>query len=171
MWSRLDEWGQSSTSRFNGIHEAWALFEAYPLGVGFQSYTLYVDRVSELALMPWEYQPVHNIFMLMLTELGILGLMLGLWFFVFAILKLYERRKRLLTKQRLQKKRLLLCALLIIAFIGLFDHYWLSLHQGLAILTLFFGMASAFSSEPSSIKAIKKGAPLQQNPIDLTKSL
>lgn len=171
LWFRIDELSQSTAERLKGFYDAVMLFDMNPLGVGFQSHTLNLDYVSQIPLMPWDYQPVHNIFLLMLSELGVFGLLLGTWFFLFTILKLYERRKHLLTKQRLQKKRLLLCAMLIIALIGMFDHYWLSLHQGLALLTFFFGLASAFSLDPSHVKAIKKGALLKRTPIDPTQNL
>jgi len=171
LWSRIDDLSQSTGERLKGFYDAIMIFDSNPLGVGFQSHTLHLDAVSTVPLMPWDYQPVHNIFLLMLSELGVFGLLLGTWFFLFSILKLYERRKHLLTKQRLQKKRLLLCAILVIALIGLFDHYWLSLHQGLALLIFFFGLASAFSLDPSHVKAIKKGAVLKQTPIDPTQNL
>jgi len=170
-WMRVSDLSQSSSLRVDGIMTALEVFDSHPMGVGFRAYTMALDQVGTQALMPWDYQPVHNIFMLLLTELGVFGLLLGTWFFLFTILKLYERRKRLLTKQRLQKKRLLLCAMMIIAIIGLFDHYWLSLNQGLAVLTLFFGLASAFSLDPSHVKAIKKGVSMRRSQIDLTENL
>jgi hypothetical protein len=171
LWMRLSDLSQSSSLRVEGLMQALQVFDSNPMGVGFRSYTLAIDQVTNTAIMPWEYQPVHNIFMLLLTELGIFGLLLGTWFFMFSILKLYERRKSFLTSQRLKKKRLLLCAMFVIAIIGLFDHYWLSLNQGLAVMTLFFGLASAFSLEPTHVKAIKKGAMLHRTQIDPTESL
>lgn len=170
-WLRLSDLSQSSSIRVEGLFTALEVFDSHPMGVGFRAYTMALDQVGTQALMPWDYQPVHNIFMLLLTELGIFGLLLGSWFFLFTILKLHERRKRFLTKQRLQKKRLLLCSMMIIAIIGLFDHYWLSLNQGLATLTLFFGLASAFSLDPSHVKAIKKGVSMRRSQIDPTENL
>lgn len=171
LWFRFEDLSQSIGERLQGFKDAINMFDDYPLGVGFKSYTSHLDAVSTTTLMPWDYQPVHNIFLLMLSELGVFGLLLATWFFLFTILKLYERRKHWLTKQRQQKKRLLLCSMLIIAFIGLFDHYWISLPQGLALLTFFFGLASAFSLEPVHVLAIKKGVTLKRSQIDPTKSL
>lgn len=171
LWFRFDELTQSTGERFQGLVDSIAMFDANPLGVGFQFYTLRLDEVSHVTLMPWDYQPVHNIYLLMLSELGVFGLLLGTWFFLFAILKLHERRKFWLTKQRVQKKRLLLSSILIVAIIGLFDHYWISLHQGLALLTFFFALASAFSLDPTHVTAIKKGSALRRSQIDLTESL
>lgn len=169
--SRLEELSQSTGERVKGIMTAFALFEQYPLGVGYRLQTLFLDQAAAAPLMPWDYQPVHNIYLLMLSELGIFGLLLGAWFFIFSILKLYDRRKLLLTRQRLQKKRLLISAILIIALIGLFDHYWLSLSQGVAVLIFFLALASSFSVDPGQVQAIKKGGSLKQSPIDPSKNL
>jgi O-antigen ligase len=171
VWLRFNELSQSAGIRLQGFKDAVTMFDTHPLGVGFQSYTLNLDLVSNIALMPWEYQPVHNIYLLMLAELGVFGLLLGTWFFLFAILKLHEKRKHWLTKQRKQKKLLLLCSILIIALIGFFDHYWISLNQGMALLTFFFALASAFSLDPTHVVAIKKGATLKRTPIDPTENL
>lgn len=62
-------------------------------------------------------QPVHNIFLLVLSEVGILGLLL---FF-----KLFFKKNFLI---------------FVILFLGLFDHYFLTVQQGQLLLVLILGI-------------------------------
>jgi len=52
------------------------MFLKYPLGVGVNGYTLKLEEVAEIELLPWEFQPVHNGYFLILNEVGIQGLLL-----------------------------------------------------------------------------------------------
>ena len=96
--------------RLSGYTYAWELMKTHPFGIGFSHSTLFLDPVTSLPLMPWEYQPVHNIFLLLLTELGWPSLLL-----LFAV--------------RFKKNTYWGAAILIL-IIGLFDHYLLTLDQG-----------------------------------------
>jgi len=68
-------------------------------------------------------QPVHNLFLLVGAEAGLLGLALFSLFW-FALFK------------RAQKDQFLFLAVLAIFLTGLFDHYWLTLQQNMLLLTL-----------------------------------
>lgn len=65
-------------------------------------------------------QPVHNIFLLVLSEAGIFGLMPVL-FLLYKLLRKY-----------------FLIGLFVLVT-GLFDHYWMTLQQNLLLLALVFG--------------------------------
>lgn len=71
-------------------------------------------------------QPVHNIYLLVAAELGIPG------FLIFASFLFF-----LLKKIRSLPLLLVLCSIL---FIGLFDHYWLTLQQGQLLLAVVTGL-------------------------------
>jgi len=45
-------------------------------GVGVANFTLVMEKFSHIKLLPWEFQPVHNAYFLILNETGIQGLML-----------------------------------------------------------------------------------------------
>lgn len=83
--------------------------------------------------VPYPYhflQPVHNIFLLAITELGIpLFLLLcgGLYLFI----------------KRHRSSYLMLACLTAIAGTGMFDHYWLTLQQNLLMMGVVFGYAAA----------------------------
>ncbi len=67
----------------------------------------------------WNLQPVHNIYLLTLSELGIFGL-----FLFFMIIN----------------KSIINLPLIFILITGLFDHYSLTLQQNMLILTFVLGM-------------------------------
>lgn len=66
-------------------------------------------------------QPVHNIFLLVTSELGIVGLMFFCWL-------LYKGFKKFPA------------AFIFIIVTGLFDHYWLTLQQNTLLFALVFGL-------------------------------
>ncbi len=45
-------------------------------GVGVGNFTLEMEAFSEAKLLPWEFQPVHNAYLLILNETGIQGLII-----------------------------------------------------------------------------------------------
>ena len=70
-----------------------------PWGVGVSNFTLQMEKYSdcgpnsgpnclERTYMPWEFQPVHNVYFLILNETGIQGLLIFLMFFL-ALFDLY----------------------------------------------------------------------------------
>lgn len=97
------------------------------LGTGPGSYVQamedYVPRTAKGILL---LQPVHNIFILLFTELGLLG-------FIATMVFLF--RLFVLNVKRISSYSLLI--LLSVFVIGIFDHYFVSLPQGLILLTLF----------------------------------
>ncbi len=122
--------------RLSGYSIAWELIKAHPFGVGFAHSTLFLDSVAPLPFMPWEYQPVHNILLLLLVELGWPSLLL---------LPLAIRFK----------KNLYWGAAILLLIIGLFDHYLLTLDQG-----RFFAVFAL------ALLAIKTEASPDKTPVD-----
>ena len=95
------------------------------IGVGLNNYILNLPR-SDVVGFSWELQPVHNIFLLTFSEVGLIGLL------VFTLL---------LAKGLQNSKGLVFWALLFIVFSGFADHYWLTLQQNQLIFTLVLGLA------------------------------
>jgi len=75
-------------------------------------------------------QPVHNIFLLVAAETGLVGLVIFLWFLILTFKKL------LITNYYL-----LITALIVILVLGLFDHYWLTLQQNQLLVAIVFGLS------------------------------
>ena len=100
-------------------------------GVGVGNYTVVLThKYSNLS--GWQYQPVHNTFLLILVELGLVGLSLS---FLVGIMFLYFIYSK--AKSRLFWLVLLSAPLL---FIMLFDHYLYSFYVGLAIFGLYLAI-------------------------------
>lgn len=102
--------------------EAWQMFLNSPvLGVGLNNF---IPAEQELVSGPSRFlQPVHNIFLLALAETGLIGLMGLISLIGFPLLK---------------------SKLYPILFLGLFDHYFLTLPQGYRLLFLIWGLSLSF---------------------------
>lgn len=72
-------------------------------------------------------QPPHNIYLIVLSETGILGTLL----FYVLLIKLFNRRLN----------NYLLLALVFVLFTGFFDHYWFTLQQNQLLISLLFGLS------------------------------
>lgn len=95
-------------------------------GVGLNNFVVLLPATSLKSEYSWDLQPVHNIFLLFFTEVGIVGLIL-----LFLISK----------KLFQTNERFLVYSLLAIFFTGLVDHYWLTLHQNMLLIFLVAGLA------------------------------
>lgn len=78
-------------------------------------------------LMPWVLQPVHNIYLLIFAEFGVVGLLITIWF-LFLVLN------------KVRQHRLKLAMLFSVLLTGMADHYWLTLQQNLLFLAIVFGI-------------------------------
>lgn len=94
-------------------------------GVGLGQYVIYQARFNS----PYRYfflQPVHNIFILFFTQIGIImGVLLtGILWKNF--------------KQQWQKPSFFFC-FLVVVITGMFDHYWITLQQNWLLVGTIFG--------------------------------
>lgn len=117
------------------------IFYENPLGVGLGNFTLVMQDYVGYKLDPWQLQPVHNAFVLLLVEGGIVVLItfLALYLQIFRyIYRLYRKYKRRLLAGTLLS---LWSALLVLT---LFDHYLISLYQGQFLFWFFLAMVSHY---------------------------
>jgi O-antigen ligase len=84
-------------------------------------------------ISPIFLQPVHSIYLLIASETGIAGLFLFVWFLVKTFLK--DKKKR-----TSNFKRIVFLLLISSLFIGLFDHFFLTLQQGQLMLSFLLGL-------------------------------
>lgn len=102
------------------------------IGVGIGNYIPALMKIAPNK-QGWEYQPVHNVLLLILVELGILGLLsfVGL----LAVLFWKYGRKNILSGS------------LLIAILPMFwlDHWLWSLHFGLLFFALIIALTAGFS--------------------------
>lgn len=112
----------------------WALqsievIKTHPFfGVGAGNYLLVAGSLGwKIPFVETLIQPVHNIFLLFFAEVGLVGL--GL--ITLMIGKLYQITP--------EKKRFLIL-ILTIGFLGMWDHYILTLHQNLVLVGVMMGL-------------------------------
>lgn len=102
-------------------------------GTGIGNYTLGVYQQINGSWPGYYYQPVHNIYLLVLAELGIFAALL---FYLIILLLLW----RLVIKAVSLEKIIGLVAFLAILTISLFDHYFWTMYFGLIIFWLIFAL-------------------------------
>ena len=116
----------SLEKRITLTKNALVIFQQHPLfGVGLGNYLL--GQNSFPSRYPYFFlQPVHNIFLLLLVEGGVMlmGYLIYLSWKKWGI--------------KFIKKHLLV--ILAVVITGLFDHYWLTLQQNLLLLPVVFGL-------------------------------
>jgi O-antigen ligase len=108
------------------INAALALSANSPLfGVGLNNSILQQRQFVPASSGLYIFQPVHNVYLLILTETGPVGLTLLLIFLTVIFFR------------SLQTAPILIFPLIQLYFLGFFDHYLFTLQQGLLLFTLF----------------------------------
>jgi len=107
--------------RIELISASWKMIkENWLLGVGLNNFIPNLPRISKTFLNAWELQPVHNIFLLIFSEVGVVGF--GLFCFLLF--------NTAMTSE-----------LIAILLTGLSDHYWLTLQQNLLLFTYVLSLS------------------------------
>lgn len=119
--------GESVAVRLELNDAAVKIWQQSPLfGVGLGNFL-----VALPAFLPsrtiYFLQPVHNIYLLILAENGIIGVILVIWF----VWKVIQKKKYF---------SFLLVPLLTLLLLGLVDHYPITLQQGQLLLALLVGL-------------------------------
>ncbi len=120
---------------------AWKMFASHIIfGIGFGNFLtnspIFLPPQSSISLL----QPVHNIFLLILSETGIVGLFFSLWF----VLQAYKHVIGSLKKEgKVTSSGSLLIAFSSMLALGMFDHYFLTLQQGQLLLVCLFAFCFA----------------------------
>jgi len=163
---------QSLNNRIILLKNSWQIFLAHPFfGVGLGNYLIAQNKLP----MNFSYyfqQPVHNIFLLWLTETGIIINGAIIWLMVYPELDLRfgglaEWAKWLRIKKLLITYYLLLITILIT---GSFDHYWLTLQQNFLLLAIIFSLlhSSNVIASPEGMTSSPEG--MTSSPEGMTSS-
>lgn len=107
------------------------------VGVGFGNFLPMLASVASPLPLNLYLQPVHNIFLLVLAETGVLGLGIFIWFLV----RTYKRLFALVKKEGALPHRLFVILLSVALVLGSFDHYFLTLQQGQLLFSLILGLS------------------------------
>ncbi len=119
---------QAFYARFDFIKTSLQMFLSNPFGVGNANYLLHIQDFSNNILKPWEFQPVHNLYLLILNENGFLGLTAFLAFLASIFTFIWK------------KHRTFLPLFLAVLVLGLADHYFWDIDSGRWIFWMIIGL-------------------------------
>jgi len=116
-------------------------------GLGLGGFTLQMQNFTAQKLLPWLYQPVHDIFLLALNEAGLLAGLVFCSLFIYLFYRLIKLRQNLHISAQKRECALLIALMAVFFTIGLLDHYFWTIFAGQAMLFLLFGMVSSFLAD------------------------
>lgn len=123
----LDTFSQSVGYRLFSVQVSGEIFKKYSwVGVGLNNFIPAMVDVSKGNSNVWFLQPVHNIYLLLLSETGLVGFLVG-----------YFLLSQLINELVKSSKTEYLFPLMFILLTDLLDHYWLTLNQNRLLLTFF----------------------------------
>jgi len=124
----------SNTSRLTQYSEFWQIYKSNWLsGIGLNNYTV-AEYLNSPGQSAWDYQPMHNAYLLIIAELGLMGLIVVISYLAFLISKF---------KQRInfsQEQLIAFISLLAISIVAIFDHYLWSFYFGLLLFSLVMSL-------------------------------
>lgn len=113
-----------------------------PFGVGLAGFTRMMQEYSVQKILPWEMQPVHNVYLLIMNESGVFAGLLFIFTIGFVFLMLVISLRKL--KEDENQFALVMAAVLsAMMIVFLFDHYFYTLYQGQVMLFIYFALASS----------------------------
>jgi O-antigen ligase len=126
----LSSYTTSISRRSDLLLASYKIIANQPLyGVGPSNFTVVSEKYTSLVYYPRFVQPVHNFFILLLSEAGLLTFLCFICFFVLSLYNAY-------------KQEYLIASLIVFMVLGLFDHYILTMPQTNLLLWLFLSLAS-----------------------------
>jgi len=118
----------SKVERINSAYSAKGILaDHFFLGAGIGNYTIVLKEDYKKDEKSYYYQPTHNVFLLLWSEIGLFGL-IAFVFFVFFVF--FEG----ISKNKLIYKISIFSSFIVLLF---FDHWWWSLHFGILYFFLF----------------------------------
>ncbi len=136
IWTRIDPTLSATWESLNvrGIVflKSWVLIKSHLFGVGIGNFVIQIaGLLNEYPV--WMVEPVHNTFVLIMTEIGIAGLFSFILFLYFVFRK---------TKKAPLFLRYIF---ILLVFLMFFDHYFWDLRQAQFLMIVFFGLIVASS--------------------------
>lgn len=138
----------------------FSLIDSHPFGVGAGNSVFFAVKNGIYGKMGmpfvWQWQPIHNIYLLVATEVGIAGLvalLVALWGMAFTGKEKGSSvgRRTVFAEGEFFVARVMLAALLVF---GLFDHFFWTLQQGRLMFWLAVGLLAV--SVKSGIRLRKR---------------
>ncbi len=116
------------------------MFQAGPFfGIGLNNFFINQSPLIK-NISPINFQPVHNIFILALLSVGLLGFWVLPYMFYLAVRVLLKKIKTKNFETR-DFYKCIFFLLISIIIVGMFDHFFLTVEQGQIILALVLGLS------------------------------
>lgn len=129
--TRLEQ--KSNVERLESFEIAGSIIKKnFLFGTGIGNYGLAVKDEVISDQPSWYYQPVHNFYLLVFSEIGFFGGLCIVLIFLEIIFPAY--------KQRGEKSIVYVSLLFVLAGLGMFDHWLWSLHFGVLFFWLILGI-------------------------------
>lgn len=135
--SRLEK--ISIDSRLTYQDQAITLFKKFwVVGTGIGTYTQAVHDKIDTGLKAWDYQPVHNIYLLIAVETSVSGLIV----FGFFLFEVFRETIRQLKKSRVINRWFIVAIgqVVFVVVTGWVDHFWWTLAVGVWMFWLVIGL-------------------------------
>lgn len=117
---------------------SWKALLSSPLfGLGLNNF-YYFEGSHQTYFSSIYLQPVHNIFLLIAVQTGVLGLFTFLYFFIHAAMTSWKYLRK--EKKIFSYNEIPLVLLLTLIVAGLFDHYPLTVGQGELLSAIILGL-------------------------------
>jgi O-antigen ligase len=141
--------GQSYSERLIYLKPAINMITANPLfGVGMGQFVPRMEQFSNSILQAWQFQPVHNAFLLVWSEIGLIGFVILILFLDINFNQSYN--KICSTWNKFIPNNIwegyIKSILLAFMVIMLFDHYFWDIQQGQIMLWLVLGFLAGLNS-------------------------
>lgn len=120
------------------------MFLGYPFGVGIGNFTLEMQSFFDQKLPPWDLQPVHNVFLLAMNEVGFIIFPLFIIIFVYSFIAVFKKGQQFVSGGDRRYGILLLGLFFALMTISNLDHYPFSLYQGQFLFFFYLLLVNDF---------------------------
>jgi len=131
---------KSLNERLLFLEAAKNMILAHPLlGVGLGQFVPQMQSYLPVELLDWQFQPAHNVFLLIWAELGLVGLVIFCWF-IYKLFRAHKNVPRGTIDSHKNLSGLFKAILAGFLFIALFDHYFWDIQQGQIMFWIVLGI-------------------------------
>lgn len=106
------------------------------VGIGVNNYVVAYETTKP-GMPAWQYQPAHNVFIVLAAEIGLIGLVALATMIIFLL--------RFTWNQKSEQALFVKLALLNLLIVGMFDHYLITIQQGRLLLFVVLGLLASTS--------------------------
>lgn len=131
------------TPRYDLIDISFQIYRDSPyFGVGINNFFIYQEAFQK-TISPTLLQPVHNIYLLVLVQTGMIGLAFFIWFLFKSLFQIVAKVKSVKGAEFKEFYRGVFVVFTAALFVGFFDHFFLTLQQGQLMFALILGLVWA----------------------------